>query len=301
MLNNQTAALLRTMKLPAMAAEFLRQMETPAMNALDFDERVGMMTDAEWYSRKNSHIQKLTKSANLRFSSACFADIDYRPARKLERAYIARLSDFAWVKESRNIILTGATGTGKTWLACAFGQEACRMGLHAAFYRVNRLINEMAAATEAGALDKFLLKLKKCDLLILDDWGLMTLAPIESRFLLEVFEDRYGERSSIISAQIPVARWHDLFEDSTIADAVLDRVVNNSYRLELHGPSLRATADKNPEKCAPCGAQSQNTYSLSDEDQNTYSLSDESRAGEYSERSGARDIRIDQENGEHDA
>jgi len=256
MLNNQTASQLTKLRMPVMAAEFLRQLETPAMDALDFAERVGMMVDAEVLARDNSKLKRLIKAANLRVSGACLADIDYRPSRRLERAYIARLSDFAWVKSAHNIILTGATGTGKTWLACAFGAEACYKGLSVAFYRVNRLMNEMSAAGESG-LPKLLARLKKHDILILDDWGLTGITPLESRFLHEIFEDRYEERASILSSQIPVANWHDLFEDKTIADAVLDRVVHNSYRIELHGASLRNTSKV--DGTAPCGAQGQNT------------------------------------------
>jgi len=239
MLINHTAEKLRSMKLPAMAAEYLRQAEAPGMAALDFDERVGIMADAEWLSRENNRIKKLTREANLRIAGTCFADIDYRPSRKLDRAYIARLTDFVWVRETKNIVVTGATGTGKTWLACAFGAEACRKGIRTAFYRVSRLLNELIVAQGSGNLNKALSKLKKADILILDDWGLTTLNPPESRLLLEVFEDRFGEHSTIISAQLPVSKWHSLFEDSTVADAVLDRLVHNSYRIELQGPSLR--------------------------------------------------------------
>jgi DNA replication protein DnaC len=222
-----------------MAAEYIRQCETPAISAIDFDERLGMMTDLEWLSRENNRIKKRLKDANLRFAGASLADIDYRPTRKLERSYIARLSDFAWVREARNMILTGCTGTGKTWIACAFGAQACQMGLRVAFYRLNRLLNEMTVAAGSGGMDKLLANLKKADILILDDWGLAMLNPLEGRFLLEVLEDRYGERSTIFAAQLPVAKWHGLFEDSTVADAVLDRVVHNSHRIELHGPSMR--------------------------------------------------------------
>lgn len=227
-----------------MATEYIRQCETPAISALGFEERVGMMTDAEWLSRQNNRIKKRLQEANLRFAGASLADIDYRPSRKLERAYIARLSDFAWVREARNMIVTGCTGTGKTWIACAFGAHACRMGIRVAFYRVNRLLNEMAIAAGSGGMDKLLAKLKKVDILILDDWGLNMLNPLEGRFLLEALEDRYGERSTIFAAQLPVAKWHGLFEDSTVADAVLDRVVHNSHRIELQGHSLRLSEEK---------------------------------------------------------
>jgi DNA replication protein DnaC len=253
MLIHQTTEKLRDMRLNAMTAEYIRQCETPAISSLSFDERIGMMIDAEWLSRENNRIKKRLKEANLRFSSAGLADIDYRPSRKLDRAYIARLSDFAWVREARNLILTGCTGTGKTWLACAFGAQACRIGLRVAFYRVNRLLNEMAVAAGSGFMDKLLTKLKKADILILDDWGMATLNTLEGRFLLEVFEDRYGERSTIFAAQMPVPKWHGLFEDSTVADAVLDRVAHNSHRIDLLGPSLRSPAGNITANTAPDG------------------------------------------------
>jgi DNA replication protein DnaC len=251
MLTNQTASKLRAMKLPAMALEYLRQMESPGMVSLDFDERLCMMVDSEWLSRENNRIKKLTKDANLRFSDACFADIDYRPSRKLDRQAIARLSDFSWVSEKRNLIITGATGTGKTWLACAFGHEACRMGIRTVFYRVSRLINELALGAGSGSLPKTLARLAKTDILILDDWGLNVINPQESRLLLEVFEDRYNRHSTVIAAQVPVAKWHGLFEDSTLADAILDRLVHSSYRFELQGHSMRSKTGENLEEQSP--------------------------------------------------
>ena len=227
---NQTADKLRTMKLPAMTQEFLRQMESPDTFALEFEERIGMMVDAEWLSRENNRVKKLIGDAKLRVSGASFADIDYRPARKLDRAAVARLADFRWVKDTRNIIITGCTGTGKTWLSCAFGAEACRLGHHVLYYRVNRLLHELTVAEGSGTLSKALSKLKKADLLILDDWGLTRLTTTEGRLLLEVFEDRWGASSTIIAAQLPIAKWHGLFENATIADAALDRVVHNLWK-----------------------------------------------------------------------
>ena len=239
MLINQTAEKLRSMRLPTFAAEYLRQTEMPGMDALSFDERLGMLTDAEWTARHNNRIKRLVTGAKLRISNACFADLDYRPSRKLDRAYIARLSDLAWIRDAKNILITGATGTGKTWLACAFGNEACRRGFRVAYYRVNRLLDEMISASGSADLAKLLTKLKKAELLILDDWGLSVLNPREGRLLLEVFEERYSERSTLIAAQLPVSKWHAVFEDPTTADAALDRVVHHSYRFELQGPSLR--------------------------------------------------------------
>ena len=240
MLTHQTAEKLRRMRLPAMATEYLRQSEAPEMSALDFEERMGMIADAEWLTRENSRIKKLIKEANLRNGDACFANIDYRATRKLDQRSIARLTDFAWVKQARNLIITGATGTGKTWLACAFGQEACRMGIRTRFYRMSRLINDLTLASGSGNLSKELIKLEKAEILILDDWGIKPITPAESRLLLEVFEDRFGRLASIIAAQVPVSNWHELFEDATLADAILDRLVHNSYRFELQGASMRS-------------------------------------------------------------
>jgi DNA replication protein DnaC len=244
MLNHQTARKLRDMRLTTMASEYLRQSESPDMSCLDFDERIGMLVDVEWLSRENNRINKLTKDANLRITSACFADIDYRPTRKLDRRAVTRLSNFAWIKEYRNLIITGATGTGKTWLACAFGHEACRMGIRTKYYRVSRLMNELTLANGSGNLSKALAKLAKAELLILDDWGINVITPAESLLLFEAFEDRSGSLSTIIAAQVPVTEWHGLFEDSTLADAILDRLTHNAYRFELQGHSMRAKHDK---------------------------------------------------------
>lgn len=239
MLQNQNTEKLRALRLPAMAGEYERQRETPDMAALDFDDRLGMMIDAEWTSRNNNRVKKLLTAANLRVSTACFADIDYKPSRRLDKGYVARLSDFAWAKSARNLIITGCTGTGKTWLACAFGAEACRRGLSVGYYRMNRLLGELNVAAGDGSMEKLLKKLRKTNILILDDWGLSSVSPAGGRHILEVVEDRNGESATILAAQLPVTKWHELFEDSTVADAVLDRLVHNSYRFELQGPSMR--------------------------------------------------------------
>ena len=238
-MTNQTLEKLRLLRLPAMANEYSRQMETPIMESLDFGARISMMVDAEWLSRQNNKAAKLRRDATLRIPSACFADINYSPARKVDKSNIARLSDFAWVKASRNIIITGSTGTGKTYLACAFGSEACGLELRVKYYRTSLLLQEMNVALGDGSYPKLLQKLRKTDLLILDDWSLTTLGAGLGQNLLEIVEDRYNRCSTIIAAQIPVAKWHELFEDSTVADAVLDRLVYNAYRFPLEGPSMR--------------------------------------------------------------
>lgn len=238
---NQTLDKLSGMKLRAMEMEYRRQMELPAHAELSFDERLAMLVDAEWLAKSNNRLQRFLRAANLRVPAATLEDINFSPNRNLEKATIARLADCNWIKVGRNLIITGATGTGKTYLVSAFGNAACRKSLKVRSYRVNRLLTDLAIGRGDGSYNRLLAELKKPDLLILDDFGMASLDPGACRDLLEVVDDRNDRKSIAISAQLPVAKWHDLFEDATIADAVLDRLVNNSYRLELKGPSLRTS------------------------------------------------------------
>jgi DNA replication protein DnaC len=239
MMINQTLSKLAEMHLGAMGAEFRRQLELPAMSGLAFEERFGLMVDAEWRNRYNARINRLLKAAKLRCPSACLEDIDFATERNLDRAFIARLSDMAWLAESRNLFITGACGVGKTWLASAFGNAACRLGKHVTSHRVSRLLDNLRAARADGVWGKLLATLKKPDLLILDDFGLDRLDATHCRDIFEIIEDRYGSGSVLITAQLPIAEWHGVFDDATIADATLDRLVHNAYRLELRGPSRR--------------------------------------------------------------
>jgi DNA replication protein DnaC len=247
MLTHQTAEKLVAMRLSSMGKEYRRQLELPETTALSFDERFGMLVDAEWTARNNSRLGKLLRLAQLRIPGACLEDLDYDPRRKLDRGYVARLADCSWMNEHRNIIVTGATGTGKTYLACAFGNAACRQGLKVKYYRINRLLTDLAIGRGDGSYNRLMRELKKTELLLLDDWGMATLDPVSSRDLLEVVEDRFGCRSTVISGQLPVRQWHEIFEDSTVADAVLDRLVHNSHRFELFGPSKRGPDHSDPE------------------------------------------------------
>lgn len=239
---NQTFEKLSSMRLSVMEKEYRRQTELPAMRELSFEERLAMMVDAEWLSRQNKKLFRLMKAANLRSPEACLENVDYAPSRKLERAQIARLSDLSWIKEGKNLFITGACGTGKTWLACAFGNAACRQGMKVKSVRMNRLLSDLLAARNDGSWAKLLVELKKPELLILDDFGLSPLDALHCRDLLEIADDRYEKGATLITAQLPVASWHGILEDATLADAVLDRLVHNSHRIALHGPSMRATA-----------------------------------------------------------
>jgi len=240
MMINQTISKLSEMRLDSMGDEFIRQMELPAMSALPFEERFGLMVEAEWRHRHNAKIERLLKAAKLRCSSACLEDIDFTAERNLDKVLIARLSDMTWIAENRNLLITGPCGVGKTWIASAFGNAACRLGKRVVTYRVSRLLDNLRMARADGTWGKLLSAIKKPDILILDDFGLDRLDATHSRDLMEIAEDRENSGVMIITAQLPVLEWHEVFDDKTVADATLDRVVHGSYRIELRGPSRRA-------------------------------------------------------------
>ena len=223
-----------------MRGEYQRQEELPAMSELCFDERFSMIVQAQFDKRKNNRIAKALKDACLREPSATLSELDYSDGRNLSKRQVAQLSGMSWIKEGRGILITGATGTGKTFLLCAFGHDACIMGYTAKYYRMTRLIEFMAAARAAGEYDKKLAELGKPDLLILDDFGMKQCDHLFSLDLLEVMEERYHKRKSVmIGAQLPVRLWAESFKNKTAADGFMDRIVNNAYRIELKGASRR--------------------------------------------------------------
>jgi len=244
MMINQTLSKLTEMRLGAMYEEFIRQVGLPAMSALSFDERFGLIVEAEWLSRHNAKISRLLRTAKLRCPSACLEDIDFSSDRNLDKTLVARLSDMSWLAECRNILITGPCGVGKTWIASAFGNAACRMGKSVATYRVSRLLDELRIARSDGTWGKLLNAIKKPEILILDDFGLDRLDATQSRDLMEIAEDRENKGAMIITAQLPVTDWHEVFDDKTVADATLDRIVHASYRFELRGASRRAKSSK---------------------------------------------------------
>jgi len=239
MLTEPTTEKLQAMRLDAMAATWRDQTGKPDIHKLAFDERFGMLVDAEWMHRENKRLATALRDAKLRIADACIEDVDYPPKRELDKAQIRQLATCRWVAEHQNVLITGATGTGKTYVACALAQQACRTGHRASYRRMPRLLEELALAHADGTYTRLLGRLAKVDVLVLDDWGLAPLREQERRDMLEIFEDRHGSRSTIVTSQLPVETWHDYVADPTIADALLDRVVHNAHRLKLKGPSRR--------------------------------------------------------------
>jgi DNA replication protein DnaC len=213
---------------------------------LSFDERLGLLLDAEWLHRENARMARCLREAKLRLTTACIEDIDYSAKRELDKAVVRQLATCRWVQEHQNVVITGATGTGKTYLACALSQQACRKGYRALYRRAPRLFDELTLARADGSYSRLLKQLAKVDVLVIDDWGLTPPQEQERRDLLELLEDRYATRSTIMTSQLPPAKWHDQLGDPTVADAVCDRILHNSHRLVLKGPSRRKEEVNDP-------------------------------------------------------
>lgn len=239
MLTEPTMEKLHALRLGAMAAAWMAQREDPKSHEVDFDSRFGMLVDAEHLARDNKRVARALREAKLRLPNACIEDVDYPPKRELDRSLVRQLGSCAWIGSHANVIVTGATGTGKSYVACALAQQACRSGFRALYRRVPRLLEELALAHADGTYTRLLGRIAKIDVLVLDDWGLAPLREQERRDMLEIFDDRHGTRSAILTSQLPVEKWHDYVADPTIADALLDRVVHNAHRIKLKGPSRR--------------------------------------------------------------
>lgn len=234
-----TVERLRVMRLGAMADAYLAQLQNPKNAALGFDERLAMIVDAEHLFRDNRKLSSRLKEAKLRIGDACVEDIDYPPKRELDKAQVRQLATCRWVEEHHNVLVTGPTGVGKTYVACALAQQACRNGYRAIYRRLGRLFDELTLARADGSYAKLLAKLARTDVLVLDDWGIATIKEAHRQDLLELMEDRDGLRSTVITSQLPPEKWHDYIGDPTVADAVLDRIVHRAYRIALKGPSRR--------------------------------------------------------------
>ncbi|WP_027951251.1 IS21-like element helper ATPase IstB [Haliea salexigens] len=238
MLKHPTLDKLQTLKLTGMVAALADQMTSPEIDELAFEERLGLLVDREITERENRRMSNRLRRAKLRHQ-ATLEDIDYRNPRGLDKGLIQSLAACQWVKEHLNVLITGPTGAGKTWLACALAHKACREGYTAQYVRLTRLLRELMIAKGDGSYPKLLANLAKVDVLILDDWGLMKLSAENRRDLLEVLEDRHGRRSTVATSQLPIEEWHGVIGDATLADAILDRLVHNAYKINLRGESMR--------------------------------------------------------------
>jgi len=239
MLSPPTMEKLHALKLAAMAAACTAQQQEAQASALSFDERFGLLVDAEWLARENARLAWALKAAKLKLSQACLEAIDYPARRELDKALVRQLATGRWIAEHHHLLITGATGTGKTFVACALAHQACRQGYRALYWRVSRLFHALALARADGTYTRLLAKLARVDVLLLDDFGLTPLQEAERRDLLEILEDRYGTRSTIITSQVPPAHWHEYLGEPTLADAICDRLLHNAHRLVLKGPSRR--------------------------------------------------------------
>jgi DNA replication protein DnaC len=239
MLNQQTLHKLYVMRLSGMADAFRQQLEQPDLASLSFEERFGMLVDRQWSWKEERALARRLRNSRLK-STASVEDIDYQTPRGLDRALIRSLAaESEWVKQHQNIFLIGATGVGKSWLAAALAHKACRDGYTVYYARAAQLFRDLALAHADGSFSRLLRRLEQTDVLVIDDFCMAPLAESERRNLLEICDDRYQTRSTILTSQVPVANWHAQIGDPTVADSILDRLVHAAQRIELKGESMR--------------------------------------------------------------
>ncbi len=243
MLTNPTLDKLHELRLTGMHAAYVEQLESSDYDSLTFDERFGLLVDREHTERHNRRLVTRLRKAKLRLC-ATVEDIDYRHPRGLDKRLLLSLAVCDWIRQHHNLILTGPTGAGKTYLACALGHKACREGFTTQYHRAPRLFQELALAKADGRYPKLMNALAKTDLLILDDWATTLLTDEQRRDLFEIVEDRYECRSTLIAAQMPLEHWHEAIGDPTLADAILDRLIHNAHKIALKGESMRKQKSK---------------------------------------------------------
>ena len=239
MLTQQTVTHLRALRLAGMARAFEEQLGQPVAHGLGFEERFGLLVDREIAWRDTRRLERLLKHARLKHPGACIEDLNTDASRGLDAGLIASLAAGDWIRHGLSVIATGPTGVGKTWLACALGNAACRQGFSALYTRLPRLLEELRIAHGDGSFARRLAQLARTDVLILDDWAVAPISPTERNDLLEVLDDRTGARATIITSQLPLDKWYEYLAEPTIADAILDRIVHHSHRIALKGESLR--------------------------------------------------------------
>jgi DNA replication protein DnaC len=238
MLVHPTLDKIEQLRLFGMAKALREQLQNQKATALNFEERLGLLVDREMSERENRRLATRLRAAKLRIS-ASVEDIDFRQPRGLDKSLILSLASNQWITEHHNLLVIGPTGVGKSYLACALSHKACRNGNTVMYQRLPRLLEDLALSHHDGRYRKLMKSLLKADLLVLDDFGLAPLTTEQQRDLLEIIEDRYDRRSTLVTAQLPVKHWHDILADPTLADAIMDRLVHNAYKIELKGESMR--------------------------------------------------------------
>jgi len=238
MLLNQTLDKLHSLGLQGMAQALEEQRRSKDIADLDFEARFGLLVERQWLWKENRGMERRLQAAQLK-QTASLEDIDYRHPRGLKRAHIDQLRASRWLEEHRNCLVTGPTGAGKTYLACALGHQACRQGHRTIYYYAPKLFRALQAAQADGSLPSLLKKLSRADLLIVDDFGTASVVGKQYRDFLEILDDRQGQGSTLVTSQFPVSQWHEIIADPTVADAILDRLIHNAYRIDLKGESMR--------------------------------------------------------------
>jgi len=238
MLNHPTLDKLHELRFTGMAKALTEQMALPDIEDLSFEERLGLLVDREATEREDRRLQTRLRQAKLK-QNACIEDIDFKQPRGMDKSLLLDLAQCQWIKKHLNLLITGPTGVGKTWIACALAQKACREGFTSLYLRLPRLLQELPIAKGDGTYPRLMTRLAKVDVLILDDWGLSQLIAEQRRDLLEILEDRHDTRSTIVTSQLPLDQWHHIIGDPTLADAILDRLVHNAYKINLKGESMR--------------------------------------------------------------
>jgi DNA replication protein DnaC len=249
MLIQPTLDALNHLKLTGMASALAEQLTQSITHSLSFEDRLGLLIERELAYRENRRLARLLQLAQLKVR-ACVEDIDFRSRRGLDRSQLAALISCDWIRAGQNLVLSGATGCGKTWLACALGHQACRQGFSVLYVRAPRLFEELKLGHADGSLRKKLATIAKTNLLLIDDFGIAPIAQRERNDLLEVLDDRVGSRSTLMTSQLSVEHWHDYIGEPTLADAILDRLLHNAHRIELQGESMRKRSAANGEQAS---------------------------------------------------
>lgn len=242
-MNTETLEKMKSMRLHGMHRVFKTSLETNRNEEMTADEMTALLVDTEYDDRHNRYIDRSMKNAKFRYK-ATIEQVDYNPTRGIDKNHIHRLADGNFIEKKENVLITGSTGTGKSYLASAIGHQACQLGYKVLYTNTSRLLTQLKMAKADGSAIKEMARIEKQDLLILDDFGIQPYDLIGRTCLMEIIEDRHGKRSTIITSQLPVKQWYDVIGEKTIADAILDRIIHNAQRIQLKGESLRKTSNK---------------------------------------------------------